>query len=207
MNTSAEVTTADELLGRLRNPDFVQVRTVPLFIGPNDLVQRLEALEDELESARSTSIGLESDVPRLVSEIDAVNEELAQYEFKFKVRALARREWSDLLAAHPPTKEQKKSGERVDFNPETFPQALLSACLVHPKMTVEQVEELSAGGDEGGGLTDAQFNVLFNAAVYVSQSGVSVPKSRAADAIRLMSRESSPPPITTESLDPSSSAE
>lgn len=188
----AQIETADDLLGRLRNPDFVPVRSVPLFIGPSDLIARFEQLQADYVSARSSltqSIDDSSDT--IAAEIAEMEAHLAQYEVTFKVKGLPRRQWADLMAAHPPTPAQRKADSRADFNPDTFPVKAIAACLVFPAMTVEQVEELEDGDENGvGGLTDAQFNTLFNAVVMVNQAGLAAPKSPVAAAFRHLSAAS-----------------
>lgn len=194
MSTPAEETpiSADELLGRLSSPAFRQVKSVPLFIAPHDLLERHAELDREYARAQAESISLDSAAPGIAAELVALEDELAQYEVTFKVAALPRKKWHDLLAAHPPTAAQKKAeGGRLDFNPETFPGAAIAACLVSPAMTREQVEVLENGDENGdGGLTDAQFNVLFNAVVLVNQSGLVAPNSLAAAAHRRLSAAS-----------------
>lgn len=180
--------TAEELLGRLSSPTFTQIKSVELFIAPHEMMERFEQLDIDYTRAQMESIGIDSDAPRIAAEVAALEDELKQYAVTFKVKALPRKQWSDLLAAHPPTAAQRKAEARLDFNPETFPGAAIAACLVSPAMTAEQVAVLENGDDEGnGGLTDAQFNVLFNAVVTVNQSGLTAPKSVAAAAHRRMS--------------------
>jgi hypothetical protein len=74
----------------------------------------------------------------------------------FTFKALGRHEWLALVKAHPPTDEQQAEYEqaqaelgipsdkyqRLEYNAETFPVALMAACCVHPEMTVEQAQAL-----------------------------------------------------------------
>lgn len=164
---------------------------MPLFIAPHHLLELHEQLDIEYSKAQSESIAMDSDAPRIAAEIAALEDELAGYKVVFKVKALPRKQWIDLLAAHPPTPAQRKGDSRADFNPETFPGAAIAACLVSPEMTVEQVAVLENGDENGnGGLTDAQFNTLFNAVVIVNQSGLSAPNSVAAAAHRRLNAAS-----------------
>lgn len=54
----------------------------------------------------------------------------------FVVRALPRRQYRELLDDHPPVKDG------ADWNPDTFPPALIAACVVDPEMTVEQAAQI-----------------------------------------------------------------
>lgn len=191
MSTPAEATlSAEDVLGRLADPSFIPVRSVTLFIAPHDMLERHEQLDDDYLRAQH-DISLDSKAPAIAAQIAELEAELERYAVTFKVRALPRRQWTDMLAKHPPTPAQLKQHDRLDFNPETFPGAVLAACLVSPKMTPEQVKVLENGDENGnGGLTDAQFNMLFNAAVSINQSGLTAPKSAAAAAHRRLSAES-----------------
>ena len=196
MTTPAEETvpplTGADVLSRLRDPDFTPVQSVPLFIAPHELLELHEQLQREFVSSNARDIGMDSESPDVARRLADLEDELERdYQVTFKVRALPRRKWTDLLAAHPPTPQQRKMEQRLDFNPETFPTAAIAACLVEPKLSAEQVDELENGDEHGnGGLTDAQFNLLFNAVVSINQSGLSAPKSAAAAAIRRMNAES-----------------
>lgn len=52
------------------------------------------------------------------------------------MRALPRKPYRALIDAHPPLGDQKG-----DWNPDTFPPALIAACAVEPEFTVEQATE------------------------------------------------------------------
>lgn len=52
------------------------------------------------------------------------------------IRALPRRQYRQLLEAHPP------AGDNADWNPDTFPPALIAASAVDPTFTVEQATQL-----------------------------------------------------------------
>jgi hypothetical protein len=133
----------------------------------------------------------------LLGDLDLINEDLAQYDgwesdslsdvdprAKLKARkaeleALIRaksatfrfhnigdKPWSDLHAAHPPT-EGKEDSE--DFDPATFPTALIAAAAVDPVMTLEQAGALM---DK---FTLTQRNMLFGTAYRANIRGVDVP--------------------------------
>ena len=188
--------TADELLGRVADPAYQLVRTARILIAPHDLTDRHDRLNTEFARAsKDQSIANRSaEIARQLVELE---DEIDGYWVEFKVRALPRKGWADLLAAHPPTKEQARLHSDLSFNPETFPAAAIAACLVEPEMTLEQVQILENGTDGEGGLTDAQFSSLFNAVVSVNVSGLAAPKSLAAGVARRLSEQSEPQPITS----------
>lgn len=68
---------------------------------------------------------------------------------EFVFRSLGRKPYDALVDAHPPTKEQtskvvEMGGSETDlqWNADTFPVALVSASLVSPKFTPEEVQEM-----------------------------------------------------------------
>lgn len=175
--------TADELLARLSDPAYRLVRTASILLAPSDLSERHQQLESDLQ----TEIEDATTNPAAVANIEPIARQLADLETEidshritFKFGALPRRAWVDLLAAHPPTKEQVKQNDGIGFNPDTFPAAAIAACLIDPVMTPEQVQTLEHGVDGAGGLADAQFNVLFNTAVAANLSGLTPPTSAIA---------------------------
>jgi hypothetical protein len=113
----------------------------------------------------------------LEAEIDA-----AKVEFRFQ--SIGHRAWADLMAAHPPTKEQLKAFNRIDHNPETFPLAAIAASCVEPAMTVDDVGRLERA------LNDTQFNLLLVRCVEANTGGIDTPKSAAAGMIRRVNGQS-----------------
>ena len=90
---------------------------------------------------------------------------------KFVFKGLSPKKWDLLLAEHAPTDIQraraKADGEdTLPFNPDTYPMAVIRACIVEPKMDGDELEEW---------LTDGSFNAaeiqeLFGKAVGANQS-------------------------------------
>jgi hypothetical protein len=77
-----------------------------------------------------------------------------------RFRAIGRVAYDELVAAHPPTEQQKKdSGEDTVYNPETFCPALVAASAIEPKMTYEEVVELFKDWN-GAELSDLFFTAL-----------------------------------------------
>lgn len=64
----------------------------------------------------------------------------------FRFRALPGMEYEDLQDAHPPTPDQIKEGRLrgrlYNYNPDTFPQALVAACSDDPKLDISDVAQI-----------------------------------------------------------------
>lgn len=77
-----------------------------------------------------------------------------KYEERWvKIEAIGNKAYDQLVGKHKPTAKQRDEGHI--FNPETFPAALISACLARPKLSEEQALALSkseawSGGEFGG---------------------------------------------------------
>jgi hypothetical protein len=129
---------------------------------------RLTAALDAIDRRRADVVPpAGEDRAQLASELEEVRELMRSSEVPFRFRALPRTELSALVAAHPGSPDQ-------NWNPETYPPALVAASSLDPKMTVEQVEELFEI------LNDDQRGDLFFAANRANTSAVSVPSSRVA---------------------------
>jgi len=64
-------------------------------------------------------------------------------------RGIGRARYDALQERHPPTAEQQLktkqqlgTDDKLAWNPDTFPPALIAACLVEPKLTEEEVQRL-----------------------------------------------------------------
>lgn len=87
----------------------------------------------------------------------------------FRFRGIGRVGYEQLVDRHPPSAEQRTKAksqgyEALAWNPETFPQALVAACLIEPELSFEQVCELWDSAD----WNQAELQVLLNAAVEVN---------------------------------------
>lgn len=70
-----------------------------------------------------------------------------------KIEAIGNTAYDKLVAKHKPTTKQRDEGHI--FNPDTFPAALIAACMKRPELSEEQALELSksdkwSGGEFGG---------------------------------------------------------
>lgn len=113
-----------------------------------------EEAEVAVEEARrlvDDSQGEAADLAR--ARLAAAQERLAAAQVAFVFRALSRAAYRALVEAHPPTPDQRLAaqarGEVCEFDPDTFPPALLAAVCEEPAMTVEEARELLDGWTTG----------------------------------------------------------
>lgn len=146
-------------------------RTVEVCLD-GSLSAEVEDLERQVARHRGWKPGSLSEAdPRaeLRERIEELREQQRESVYTFRFRSLSARAYSDLLAQHPP-REQDRT-ERLRFNTETFPVALIAACCVDPEMTVEEAGDLL--DEVSAGTRDA----LFAAAWAANEVAVSVPFS------------------------------
>lgn len=149
-----------------------------------DLVAEHEQAERDLEQAQRTvgdSLAGGTAVAEIVEQIEALEEQMRESQYPFRLRALPRPQWRDLVAAHPPRRGEDGAivdTDRPGVNADTFFEAMIRACLIDPELTDEEWKQL----DET--LTDRQFDDLSDAAWAVNRREVDIPFSRAASRMR-----------------------
>jgi hypothetical protein len=74
---------------------------------------------------------------------DAAKAALEEETVELRFRSIGRKRYDDLVRAHPPTDEQKAEAADVPYEVESFSVALIAASCVEPKMTEDEVAELS----------------------------------------------------------------
>lgn len=153
-----------------------------------DLVAQVEDLERDLRDLRTNTQTLadRGKARQLAEQIEQVRAEMQNSSVVFRLRGLNRKQWADLLAAHPPRRNDE-TDKALGYNTETFFPALIRTCLVEPSVDDEQWERLDAL------LSSAQFDALVDAALAVSRRKVDVPFSFAASATLANSGETSKP--------------
>lgn len=136
------------------------------------LQARLDEVDAEMRSHRKWEpTALSDEDPRTVLEAQRADiiTAMREHTYTFRFRSLSPKEYSDLLAQHPPREQDRK--EKLNFNVDTFAAALIAACAVDPEMTPEEAEdwfsELNTGARDK----------LFNTAWLCNQMDVSVPFS------------------------------
>lgn len=161
-------------------------RTVQLCLR-GDLVAEFEELERRLEAARKSAAADDSlasggEVVAISQQIEQLRERMQAATKTFRLRALPRKKYRGMVAAHPPRRDEDGKLHELDamvaVNLETFLDPLVRACLVEPKLTEQQMDRLL---DEV--LSDRQFDELANAAWALNRHDVAVPTSRAASRI------------------------
>lgn len=146
----------------------------------SDLVAEHEALEAEHQRAvenRGKALDSGAEIVKLREQMDALGEQMAAGNVTFRLRALTRPKWRQLLADHPPRREGDDVNEQdrvVGVNTETFFDALVRSSVVEPELDPEDWTLLL-----GEKLTDRQFDLIANAAWGLNRRDVDVPFSPA----------------------------
>lgn len=175
-----------DIIGQIRRPE----KTVPICLA-GDLQAEFEELERDLALAREAGRPSEGTLAgganpmatTIAQQIMELRERMREHTVVFRFRGLSSKAYSDLVAQHPPTEEEKEKG--LDIGWDTFPAALIAACAISPAMTAEQARRLS---DE---LTQAQWDALFSGAFSVNKRDVDVPFSYGASAVLRSSAKNS----------------
>lgn len=162
-------------------------RVVPITTR-GDLIGQLEQLEDELEAAQEAEgdggLGEPADVLTIARKIASVREQVRATERDFIVVSMGDRAWSDLIAKHPPDKDDPET-RMFPWNPETFYAEAMALSIEQPSMTVDQVEKLLER------LAPGQTKRLVNAVLAVNGGGGDLPKSEASSVLRQASKRKS----------------
>lgn len=141
-----------------------------------DLLGELDLVNEDLAPYDDWEASSLSDVdprPPLAARKRDIEKRMRQEQATFTFQGIGDKSWSDLLAAHPPRKGHE---ETENFDPGSYPVALVSAASVDPKMTVEQATQLF------NSFTLTQRNIVFAAAYSANVRGVDIPFSPPASA-------------------------
>lgn len=164
--------TYDHLVGK-KKP---LTKTIAVVLDPQ-LAEEYEAARSARDMAkyRADARPADSEAAMALLEADAaleavrnrLDDEEAIAEFRF--RGIGRAAYEALVDKHPPTAEQrmkaKASGfENIAWNPDTFPPALVAACLIEPDLAYEDVLGLWRSDD----WNQAELQELLNAAIAVN---------------------------------------
>lgn len=195
-------------------------RTVPLCMR-GDLVAQLEQLEAAADEARKAN-SKESALPDIVEQIEALQAQMRDGTYVFRLRALPPRRYRALKAKYPPRRDEDGKVDQGDlqagFSLEMIPE-LIRACTFDPQPSMDKWRELlgdteaeaarrEVAGEpvEDGKLTEAQCWQLGNAAHMLNEGEVAAPFS---PAVLLKSQSSGgepKPPTVSASPAPSSTA-
>jgi hypothetical protein len=183
------MTSFEELLAGAKLPET----GVPICLR-GDLAAEFERLEAELAEAREAeerddSLAAGGQARQIAEEIEDLRQTMREHTHTFRLRALPRRAFRDLIEAHP-QREDNRDDAAFGVNVLTFPAPLIAASCVDPVMTEQQVEQLLEVLNEG------QMLELYGAALALNRGSVDVPKSAAASEIlaRHGSRSKRPEP-------------
>lgn len=107
----------------------------------------------------------------LKEKLDALLPKVEEQTVEFVFRSIGRARFDEVMESCPPTDKQlndaKKKGEDVPlWNGDTFPPALVAACIVEPELTEDEVFEIWEDED----WNHAEVLSLFMAALEVNQS-------------------------------------
>lgn len=150
----------------------------------SDLVVEIGRLEQQLatEKAVDRKTNRIAKAPALAEQILELRERAAAAEVEFVFQGIGRRAYTDLRAKHPPTQEQKdeaaKQGLEAEFNPDTFPPALMAASCIQPsgstvKWWARKYDEWTVG----------QISRLWSACLAAQVGVTEVPKALEASAM------------------------
>lgn len=162
-------------------------KTVPICLR-GDLAADFEEAERRLIEANKTrgdSLAGAPELGALAEQVEQLREQMRQHFYTFRLRALPKRDWRALVAAHPPRRVDGPDGEPevheddkyVGVNADTFFDAMIRACLVDPELDEQEWAHLAEV------LSDKQYEALSTAAWGVNRSDVDVPFSRVASLI------------------------
>lgn len=123
----------------------------------------------EAVQARRPSLETEESIEELKGRLEELEAELEAVTVVFKFRSIGGDRVDALIEEHPPTAKQRKKAEGKEggepsWNPETFPQALVAACVVDPELSLEDVQDMWKSDD----WTSPELNLLFTTAMGVN---------------------------------------
>lgn len=104
----------------------------------------------------------QDDLEKAEGAFQAAKAVLENNSVEFTFRNIGRRRVEDLILDHLPTDKQIQRAKdlgagRPEYNPDTFPPALVAACLVSPKFTPDEIADMYESEDWSGGELDALF--------------------------------------------------
>jgi hypothetical protein len=156
-------------------------RTIRLCLR-GDLQAQWEQLDRDRAKAQGAASGdslAGSPAVAIARQMETLRDEMEASTIVFTVRALTRKQFQGLKAAHPGRRDQKgdivEDDRDQDVNTQTFWEPLIRACTVEPELDESQWRRLL---DDV--LSDQQYEALATAALVVCRGTVDIPFSRAA---------------------------
>jgi len=160
----------------LRSRKKPNIKTVRLTLD-SEVADIFEDAKAEVERLK-IRVDYKPDDKTLRAEYHAAMEKFAEakaqvmdHSVLFKFRSIGRKRFDDLIFEHPPTDAQIKKAKDngtgdVNWNEDTFPVALIHACLIEPKLEEQEVKDLWESEDWAG----SEVLALFYAALEVNSS-------------------------------------
>ncbi len=141
-----------------------------------EVATRISELRQLHSAARDTDrISNEPDnAPKIQEQIDALVEESQSTVATFTFKSIGRPNYDDLVSEHKPTDTQKKAEPGAEFNPDTFPPALVSASCFNPEIPIEFAVKMFSSPDWNG----AELRLLFFGALEANTETGDIPLSR-----------------------------
>jgi len=156
----------------------------------------VQALAEAIAGRDDDSLAGTPEITAAAEAVKAIEAEQDEFTFELVVSSVSRNRWADLLAKHPPTKEQRRAGHFAD--PTTFAVAVVAEC----------VEGLDAA--KAAQLADvlpiSEWSKLESAALIPNATETPVPKLPAATELLQANGQSSTTPQPAASLEDGSLA-
>lgn len=166
-----------------------------------DLIAAHQRADHELQQLL-VGRGHDADTVAAAEAVQAIEQQMRDATVEFVFQHLGRTAWTDLLAEHPPTDEQKAANPRLDNNPETFPYAAMAAsCIAPENATADSFRDLEER------ITAESWDQMWAATLVANLGGRDPGESGAASAVLRRLRPRSEQPSDAESDAASSSAD
>lgn len=160
------------------------------------LVAEFEQHERELQAAKrnaSDTLDGNAAVVEIAERMEALRERMTEDTEVFRLRALPRNRWRELVDQHQPRRGEDgaldKRDAAIGVDVSTMFPALVRASVVSPVLDAEDWSALLGDESTDGVLTDAQFDALSGAAWRLNRSEVDIPFSFTASRILSSERE------------------
>ena len=146
-----------------------------------------EAAEAALIDARKESVRDRltgnADVTRLAEEVRRLEDAMRESIVHFRLRALPRSKWAELIAANPPAEDASEADKRFGANMVAFFDAAIPASIVAVTDHAGELVEFDPDTEWDGladEMTDKQHSDFVDAVFVLNRGTVDVPFSRAA---------------------------
>lgn len=148
---------------------------VPIVLD-SEIADEYDAAKSEYDAAKLSFEARATDESRerfITAEeaLDEVKPRADENTAVFVFRSLGRKPFEDLVELHPPTKDQREKAKKqrdgeINWNPDTFPQALVAAASQEPEMSEADAKEIW----DSEAWNSAELLALFYGALDANQS-------------------------------------